>query len=214
MINNLMEAAKVELASIKITKSPTRLSVPVTAAIEIVKAEARDKEIEFGLDAVADGIMEVDEAQLIEVIVNLLTNAKKYSPAKTNIAISFEYLENTKTAEIRVGYFGLGVTQVDIDGAFQPFQRLSAKPTAGEGSTGLGLVIVKSVIEAQEGVSKFTATAQKQARSSQLDYRNNSLLEGLWEYGRYRILARAKPTHRSRAAREFRPAPRLRFVTG
>lgn len=149
MISNLLEAARVELEQIKVTTRPLLLSVPVLAAIDIVRPEAQAKGIEIALDAGRDGKVPADEARMIEVLVNLLTNAVKYSTPGAPVTVSYDVSEDE--AEISVKDTGLGMTASDIERAFQPFQILSAKPTAGEGSTGLGLVIVKSVIEAHGG---------------------------------------------------------------
>lgn len=150
MITNLLDAARIELDAIEVKTQPMRLSVPITAALSIVRSEARAKQIEIALDAGTDGTIQADEARLIEVMVNLLTNAIKYSPTGTQVRVSYD-MSGIAGAAISVKDTGLGMTQPDIDRAFQPFQILSAKPTAGEGSTGLGLVIVKSVVEAHGG---------------------------------------------------------------
>ncbi len=150
MIKNLLEAARIELDQIRIKKTRTLLSVLVTAAIDIVTAQASAKSITIYLQTGTDGAVDADEARLIEVIVNLLTNAVKYSLRDTQITVSYDRMPGG-AATISVKDTGLGMTQADMDRAFQPFQILSAKPTAGEGSTGLGLVIVKSVVEAHGG---------------------------------------------------------------
>ena len=157
MINDLLDAAKVELASVEIRKSPSRLSAPVTTAIELINAEARAKNIQIKLDARGDGIISIDETRMTEVMVNILTNAVKYSLANTEITVSFDLIEDNRFAQISIRDEGLGMSQADIDLAFQPFQILSAKPTAGEGSTGLGLVIVKSVVEAHGGTVRIAS---------------------------------------------------------
>lgn len=151
MINNLLDAAKVELGSIKVNKSPVQVSIPTIAAVEVVSAQARAKKIEIELDPIADGVIGVDETRLTEMLVNLLTNAIKYSQSKTKIIVSFEVFGDEQGVGIVVRDEGLGMTPADVTLAFQPFQVLSAKPTAGESSTGLGLVMVKSVVEAHGG---------------------------------------------------------------
>lgn len=151
MIANLLQSARLELDAITVEKRPTLLSSPIKAALEIVAAEADAKSINLQLREGADGTVAVDEMRLIEVLVNCLTNAVKYSPHGSDVVLSYDITPG-RGVTISVKDHGLGMTQADIDCAFQPFQLLSAKPTGGEASTGLGLVIVKSVIEAHDGV--------------------------------------------------------------
>ncbi len=151
MIDSLLDAAKVELGSVEIRKSRVQLSAPVMAAIDVVRAEAQAKGIAINLDIQDDRTVEADENRMTDVVVNLLTNAVKYSPANTEVSVSCGIQEGNGMALISVKDQGLGMSSADIGLAFNAFQRLSAKPTGGETSTGLGLVIVKSVVEAHGG---------------------------------------------------------------
>jgi signal transduction histidine kinase len=94
-----------------------------------------------------------DADRMREAIDNLISNAIKYSPigGKINVVVSQEH-NNTI---IRIADEGAGLSPEDLGRLFGRFQRLSAKPTAGESSTGLGLSIVKRIIDMHGG--KVTA---------------------------------------------------------
>ncbi len=92
----------------------------------------------------------VADAQLLhQVLDNLLSNAIKYSPAGRSIRI--ECHPNASHLHIRVCDQGPGLTSADQQRLFGRFQRLSARPTGGESSHGLGLSIVKQFTEAMHG---------------------------------------------------------------
>src|SRR5262249_50606551 len=84
-----------------------------------------------------------------EAIDNLVSNAIKYSPIGGRISVTVSH-EDGNTV-IRVTDQGAGLSPEDLGRLFGRFQRLSAKPTAGESSTGLGLSIVKPMIHMPGG---------------------------------------------------------------
>ena len=90
-----------------------------------------------------------DPERLREAVDNLLSNAIKYSPSGGKIELSME--GDTEFTLILVKDEGPGLSQEDLGRLFGRFQRLSAKPTAGESSTGLGLSIVKRIVELHGG---------------------------------------------------------------
>lgn len=91
----------------------------------------------------------VDRNYLIQVLENLVSNAIKFSPKGTTVYLSLEKIG--KVLEISVRDEGPGISESDQKRLFFQFQKLSAKPTGGEVSTGLGLSIVKKYVEAMEG---------------------------------------------------------------
>jgi signal transduction histidine kinase len=77
------------------------------------------------------------------ILDNLLSNAIKFSNNGGKVGLNVEI--TGRILRIRIKDSGPGISQEDQKKLFQPFQRLSARPTAGEASSGLGLSIVKSL---------------------------------------------------------------------
>ena len=90
-----------------------------------------------------------DETRLAEIIENLVNNAIKYSPYDTSISVSVYGQE--QEAVIAVRDEGPGLQPHDFSRVFLPFTRLSALPTGGESSTGVGLATAKALAEAHGG---------------------------------------------------------------
>ena len=90
-----------------------------------------------------------DTNRIPEAIDNLISNAIKYSPIGGKISVLVTHDEDN--AIIRITDEGAGLSPEDLGRLFGRFQRLSAKPTAGESSTGLGLSIVKRIIDMHGG---------------------------------------------------------------
>src|SRR5436305_13494992 len=100
--------------------------------------------------AIADRLMSRgDPDRLREALDNIIGNAVKYSPLGGEIAVAVS--DEAGEPVIRVSDSGPGFAPEDMDRMFGRFQRLSAKPTGGESSTGLGLSITKRILELHAG---------------------------------------------------------------
>jgi signal transduction histidine kinase len=90
-----------------------------------------------------------DASCLDQVLDNLLSNALKFSPSGGRISVSVQ--ANTDDVQCTIQDEGPGFTVEDRAKMFRRYARLSAKPTDGEPSTGLGLSIVKKLVKAMNG---------------------------------------------------------------
>lgn len=93
--------------------------------------------------------LKVDETYFVQAFENVLSNAIKFSPLNAKVVVtarpSNDYYQLSITDE------GPGLTEDDKKRLFHKYQKLSAQPTAGEKSTGLGLSIAKKYVEAMGG---------------------------------------------------------------
>ncbi|GAB1371999.1 hypothetical protein MASR1M45_20610 [Candidatus Kapaibacterium sp.] len=103
--------------------------------------------------------VEIDPQRIDEVIDNLISNAIKFTSNNGTVKIK-TYKENDDVV-VEVSDNGLGLTEDDLKYAFQRGARLSAKPTQGESSTGLGLWIVKKLLDAHNGKVWVRSTTGK-----------------------------------------------------
>jgi PAS domain S-box-containing protein len=108
-------------------------------------------------------VIESDDNILNRILDNLMSNAIKFSPKGKNIYLSGLLNKENRTVEITVKDEGQGFSPEDQEKAFKRFQKLSARPTAGENSTGLGLAIVKRFTTMLGGKIILTSESQKGA---------------------------------------------------
>ncbi|WP_348945589.1 sensor histidine kinase [Chitinibacter sp. FCG-7] len=94
-------------------------------------------------------IVHADRQALWQILDNLISNAVKYSPNEQSILISAQLTDDG--VELTVSDHGPGIAPHEIGMLFKKFSRLSARPTGGEHTTGLGLSIVKKLVEAMYG---------------------------------------------------------------
>jgi signal transduction histidine kinase len=91
----------------------------------------------------------VDSNVMVQVVENLVSNAVKYSPPGKSIFVRLT--QSPDSVRLEVQDEGPGLSAEDQSKLFGKFARLSAKPTGGEHATGLGLSIVKRMVEAMNG---------------------------------------------------------------
>lgn len=128
---------------------------PISAIIEDVcrhnSVNAAQKNIRLATD-IAPNLHhpEIDSQKIDEVIDNLVSNAIKFSPRDSSVLVkAYQTPGNMITVEVIDN--GLGLSEEDVKKAFGRGARLSAKPTGNESSSGLGLWIVKRIVEAHNG---------------------------------------------------------------
>lgn len=137
-----------------LNKEKTALDEIVLAVVRWNTKQANNKEIKIHYRAEEKAFVEADTLAIQRVLDNYVSNAIKYSPLQSNVWISVDRKhEALKSPQICVSVRdkGPGLTEQDLQKVFGKMQRLSAKPTAGEHSAGLGLFIAKQLIEAHGG---------------------------------------------------------------
>ncbi|MFQ3599423.1 MAG: tetratricopeptide repeat-containing sensor histidine kinase [Chloroherpetonaceae bacterium] len=151
---NLLNAAS-EKISDDLRFEKINLSNLLKSVAEQSNALRKNQTIELRVEPSA--MVVGDEEKLREVFENLVGNAVKYSPRGTRIEVCCEIVNSNRDVSesgivrITVKDEGQGLTEGDKEKLFGKFQRLSAKPTAGENSTGLGLYIAKQIVEKHNG---------------------------------------------------------------
>jgi signal transduction histidine kinase len=126
--------------------------VEVGNFVEKLVVRFRELSDKKGIDLVLNkkaSQVEVDLNYFTQVLENLISNAIKFSPNNKQIEINVS--NSGKTTRLEVVDQGPGLTADDHKRIFGKYQRLSAKPTGGESSTGLGLSIAKKYVEAMKG---------------------------------------------------------------
>jgi signal transduction histidine kinase len=149
MVSDLISDAMMDAHDIAIKREPVDLAAMLSELVTSNRASAERKRQTIQFSAPPHQLWNCDPDRLREAVDNLLSNAIKYSPLGGSIRLSMGL--DGDGAVISVQDDGPGLSQEDMSRLFGRFQRLSAKPTAGESSTGLGLSIVKRIVELHGG---------------------------------------------------------------
>lgn len=140
----------------KLNLSPETLEVNhlIGSLVADADALARPKNLTFHFEKPEEAYcILADQSAFMQIIENLLSNAIKYSPLSKRIWVELSAVQrdNGEYVCCCVRDEGNGLTEEDKKRLFGKFARLSARPTGGEHSTGLGLSIVKKLVEAMGG---------------------------------------------------------------
>ncbi len=156
LINELLENAHLESGKVAVNKSEINMNDVVKEVLTNNKARANSKEqtLVFSPGPESSSFINGDNIRLHEIIDNLINNAIKFSPKGKSIFVTVKNVKaqkNIKYVRCEIRDEGPGLTDEDKEKIFGKFQRLSARSTGGESSTGLGLSIVKQLVELHDG---------------------------------------------------------------
>ncbi len=148
MITRILDVKMIESKSINLQLEKINLSKLLDIVNQNFKEKLERKHIKLNFDP-AETYINADPEYMTQVYENLISNAIKFSPSNKEIWV--KVWEDGDKVKTMVKDEGPGISAEDQKMMFGKFQVLSAKPTAGERSTGLGLSIVKKYVEAMEG---------------------------------------------------------------
>jgi two-component system sensor histidine kinase/response regulator len=151
MVNELLDVATIESGELKLQLEPVNLAVLLEKSVFLNNIEAAKKNTKIVLDdSSGNALTSIDPAKMRQVADNLISNAVKYSPPGSTIIVELHNGSGVRGFSVKDQ--GPGVPEAERDKLFKDFSKLSAKPTAGEKSTGLGLAICRKIIDAHGGM--------------------------------------------------------------
>lgn len=150
LINNMLDANKIETGNTKLTLAPTSIKNAVGEIAESNSLLGDEKGITTSIK-IEENLPEViaDYAAIQRVLENLISNAYKFSPKESTVHISATKVGDQ--VQVAVRDEGPGITEADRAKLFSKFEKLTALPTGNEKSTGLGLFIVKNLMAEMNG---------------------------------------------------------------
>lgn len=150
LLNELLDISNIERGKLRLDKNEENISQIVMDVIKINKVFARKKNININNKVkVKDSKLSLDKSKIEQVLHNLLSNAIKYSTPHTTITVDIR--DHVTNFEISVKDQGVGIPESELSKLFTEFGTTSAKTTANESSTGLGLAIAKKIVNGHGG---------------------------------------------------------------
>lgn len=150
IIEDLLDVSSIITGKLRISTQPVDLLLVIHAAIDAVRPAAEAKEIRIGTHVGAlDSIVRADSERLQQVFWNLLANAVKFTPPSGVINVHIERHESL--AEIRIEDSGPGIPAGFLPHIFERFSQADGSSTRKHGGLGLGLAIVRHLVELHGG---------------------------------------------------------------
>ncbi len=163
LAKNLLDINRLESGRMQLDSDPVPVKPIIVHAVENHRRWAEQKEITLHVELpVGDPIARGDDSAVMQIVDNLISNAIKYSSRGDEVRVSLA--SDADGVRIAVADEGPGFSAEDMGRLYQKFARLSAQPTAGEPSSGLGLSIVKRLVESMNGSIRCDTEEGKGAR--------------------------------------------------
>jgi signal transduction histidine kinase/ActR/RegA family two-component response regulator len=156
MIDELLDVARIVSGKLRLDRTAVDLEQVVRAALDVVEAAAEAKHVTIAVetDPSIDGVFG-DVARLQQIAWNLLSNAVKFTEPNGHVTVRLRRVP--AAAEITVIDDGVGIPPAFLPWVFEPFRQADASSTRRHGGLGLGLSIVKHLVEAHGGtISAFS----------------------------------------------------------
>jgi PAS domain S-box-containing protein len=150
LIEDLIDLSRVVTGKLRIEPQPIDLADVVNAAIDVVRPGAEAKQLTIDFDADLTSYLTLgDEDRMRQAVWNLLSNAVKFTPDGGRIAVRLERTE--RNVRVQVCDTGVGIARDFLPHVFDRFRQADSSMTREHGGLGLGLAIVRSIVEAHGG---------------------------------------------------------------
>jgi signal transduction histidine kinase/CheY-like chemotaxis protein len=173
LINDILDLAKVEAGQMELRSERVRISELIRQVLTTVEPLAQAKGIKTRSQAGAAGTIVADRGKLKQMLLNLVSNAIKFTPEGGRVSIAGRRTDGF--VEIAVADTGIGIAEEDLDRIFQEFHQLDSGPDRQQQGTGLGLALTRRFAELhggrievrskREGGSTFTLVLPVEART-------------------------------------------------
>ncbi|MEH2138710.1 PAS domain-containing protein [Nostoc sp.] len=161
LIEDLLDISRIMQGKLTLTAAPVSLTFVISAAIETVRLAAEAKNIQILLD-LSTTVSQVfgDATRLQQVVWNLLINAVKFTPQGGQVTVELRQLDGL--AQIRVSDTGKGINPQFLPHVFEYFRQADSTTTRKFGGLGLGLAIVRQIVEMHGGTVKVESLGEDQ----------------------------------------------------
>jgi len=150
LINEVLDISRIETDRMQLSLEPVSVDLALKEAIDLIKPLANEHSVHVFTppEEDTDFFVLADHQRLKQVLLNLLSNGVKYTPAGG--AVMLECTRTEETVRLAVHDTGIGIATEKLERVFTPFDRLGVEPTGIEG-TGLGLALSQRLIHAMRG---------------------------------------------------------------
>jgi two-component system phosphate regulon sensor histidine kinase PhoR len=150
MVNDLLDISRIESGKVAMKREPQDLNYIVKTVLDLLSVQFKEKEISTPVEIKPEATtVMADRSQLERVFINILGNALKFTPVKGKISVSAKKVDDF--VQIDINDTGCGLPSGEQEKIFEEFYRVDNAINETVKGTGLGLALVKRIIEAHNG---------------------------------------------------------------
>jgi signal transduction histidine kinase/CheY-like chemotaxis protein len=149
LVDDLLDVARITQGKIRLRRERVLLGAAAVRAIESARSFVEGRGHTLSLVSSGEGVVYADPARLEQIIENLVTNAAKYTPPGGRIDVEIEHLGDK--AILRVRDNGMGISADMLPRVFDLFSQGDVRLDHGQGGLGIGLTVVRRLVELHEG---------------------------------------------------------------
>jgi signal transduction histidine kinase len=151
VINDILDLSKIDAGKLELSEEEVDLGSIVAMCARMIKGQMDEKRIAFTYDEpVATVNIVADELKLKQILINLLSNAAKFTPEGGKVTLGAG-LEASGAIVVTVADSGIGIAAEDVAKVFTPFNQLNARISRKYPGTGLGLPLSKALVDLHGG---------------------------------------------------------------
>jgi PAS domain S-box-containing protein len=152
LINDVLDLSKVEAGKLELEIAPCALEEICRASLQLTKGMAHQKHQQVNYAASIDAVfLDVDARRIKQVLVNLLSNAIKFTPENGELGLVVEHDQTNRQVTLIVWDKGIGIKPENLSRLFQPFTQIDGSLAREYSGTGLGLALVRRLVELHNG---------------------------------------------------------------
>ena len=157
LIDDLLDVSRITQGKVSLRKEPVDLGPIITRAVAIVRHIIDDRKHELSISLPVEPVcLDADPTRLEQVVVNLLNNAAKYTEPGGRIGIEIE--RQGQEVVITVRDTGIGISSAMLPRVFDIFTQVEASSGHSQGGLGIGLTLVRSLVEMHGGSVSVSST--------------------------------------------------------
>lgn len=149
LVNDILDLSTIEAGYLKLYPAEVKVRGLIEQVTHLTQEWARKQKIEMYVQCPDEVVIFADERRMKQVLLNLISNAINYSPSGGLLTVAAAVQD--KTVEISVRDTGMGIPADDLQHVFTPFERIRSRKAHRRGGAGLGLSLVKSIVQLHGG---------------------------------------------------------------
>lgn len=159
LINDVLDMSKIEAGKYDLVYEPVNIMKMLRHACHMVEPVAQDKNVALALRAGANDTETVraDHRALLQIVLNILSNAVKFTPSGGHVAVETETDTDHKHVMIRITDTGIGIPADKLSRVGEPFEQFGDNHAQSQNGTGLGLAITKKLLQLHGGQFAITS---------------------------------------------------------